>query len=240
MLSVSLIIGFAFFLDACFGFGGVWLAIPLLTLSMLPKDAVFLMLVFQCMKVVLLIPAWRHINWKSMNYLFIGMFFGVLLGISILDVVSPNLFKLGLAIYLLLFVISEYANFSFEKSGWMKGKSGSVIAGFFGGIISGVTGMGAPPYVTYLRSIGLDKLAFRATIICVLSISSLFRLIMDFEEIVHNEVVVKNFVPCLVAFALVSVVGSHIPKFLPEKVFKTSINAMLLGASLMLFYKSFV
>ncbi|MDD3289181.1 MAG: sulfite exporter TauE/SafE family protein [Alphaproteobacteria bacterium] len=239
MLSVSIIMGFAFLLEACFGFGGAWIAIPLLTLSMLPKDAVFLMLVFQCLKAVLLISSWRHISWKSMNLLFVGMFFGVLIGIGILDVVSPKLFKLGLAIYLMIFVVFDYVNLKMINREWLSAKTGSLLAGFFGGVISGVTGIGGPPYVTYLRAIGLDKLAFRATIIFVVSISNYFRLFLDAGEIIHNEVVLKNFLPCLAVFVVVSVIGLHLPKFLSERVFKTAINAMLFGSSLMLFYKSF-
>ena len=240
MLSISLIMGFAYLLEACFGFGGAWIAIPLLTLSMSPKDAVFLMLVFQCLKVVLLIPAWKHISWKSMNLLPIGMFFGIILGVGILDVVSPRLFKLGLAIYLMGFVISDYVNSKMIRREWLGAKNGSLIYGFFGGIISGITGMGAPPYVTYLRTMKLDKLAFRASIIFIVSISNFFRLFLDAHDIIHNEVVLNNFLPCLVVFVLVSVIGSHLPKFLSEKTFKHSINAMLLGSSLMLFYKVFV
>lgn len=240
ILSIPLIMGFAFLLEACFGFGGGWIAVPILTLMMEPKDAVFLMLVFQCMKAVLLIPSWKHISWKSLTFLPVGMVFGVLIGIFILDIVSPDVFKLGLAIYLIIFVVSDCVNFRVVSREWLKGKAGSLGAGFLGGIISGVTGMGGPPYVIYLRAVELNKLAFRATMICVMSFSNFFRLSWDIVEIVHNEVVQTYFLPCFVMFALASVIGSQFPKFLSEKVFKNTINSMLAGSALMLFYNLFM
>lgn len=239
MLSIPVIMGFAFLTEACFGFGGAVIAIPLLTLSMPPKDAVFLMLIFQCLKAALLIPAWKHISWKALNLLPLGLFLGVLIGINVLDIVSPKLFRLGLAVYLLGFVISEYINFKTVSRTWLDGKAGSMTAGLLGGVISGITGMGGPPYVIYLRALGLDKLAFRATIILIVSLSNFLRLFLDAHEIVQNETVLSNLLPCLAVFTLVSIIGSHLPKVLSEKVFKTAINLMLLSSSLMLFYKSF-
>ncbi|MDD3289249.1 MAG: sulfite exporter TauE/SafE family protein, partial [Alphaproteobacteria bacterium] len=165
--------------------------------------------------------------------------FGVLIGIGILDIVSPELFKLGLAIYLMIFVVFDCVNLKMINREWLGAKAGSLMAGFSGGIISGVTGMGGPPYVIYLRTIGLDKLTFRATIIFVISISNYFRLFLDADEIIHNEIVLKNFLPCLAVFVVASIIGSHLPKFLSERVFKNAINAMLFGSSIMLFYKSF-
>lgn len=238
MVFVALIIGFAFLLEACFGFGSGFLATPLLTLFMSPKDAVFLMLVFQCLKVVLLIPAWKHISWKSLNLLPVGMFFGILLGTYVLDVVSPFLFQLGLAVYLMLFVVSDYINFKMLNRDRLIGKVGSVLYGLTGGTISGMTGMGSPPYAVYLRTMGLDKLAFRASMIFIVSIGNYFRFSLDASEIIHNEAVIKNFLPCLAVFIVVSIIGSNLPKFLSEKTFKHSINVMLLGASLVLFYKT--
>ena len=238
MIEVPLIIGFAFLLEACFGFGSGFLATPLLTLFMPPKDAVFLMLTFQCLKVVLLVPAWKHISWKSLNLLPVGMFFGILLGAYILDVVSPFMFQLGLAIYLLLFVISDYVNFRLLSRDRLNGKAGSILYGLSGGTISGMTGMGSPPYAIYLRTMGLDKLAFRASMIFIVSIGNFFRFALDGKEIIQNKVVVENFIPCLIVFIVVSIIGSHLPRFLSEKTFKHSINAMLFGSSLMLFYKT--
>jgi len=238
MIAIPSIIGFAFLLEACFGFGSGFLATPLLTLFMSPKDAVFLMLVFQCLKVVLLIPAWKHIRWKSLNLLPVGMFFGILLGTYILDVVSPFLFQLGLAVYLMAFAISDYINFKLFKSERLGGKVGSIIYGLSGGTISGMTGMGGPPYAIYLRTMGLDKLSFRASMIFIVSIGNYFRFSLDAKEIIHNDVVVENFLPCLAVFIVVSIIGSHLPRFLSERTFKHAINAMLLGSSLLLFFKA--
>lgn len=239
MLSVTIIMGFAFLLEACFGFGGGWIAIPLLSFSMLPKDAVFLMLVFQCLKILLLLPAWRHINWKSMGLLPFGTFFGILIGIQILDIVSPKLFRLGLATYLMIFVVSDYVSWEIMNRKWLRSKAGALVAGLSGGIISGITGMGGPAYVTYFRAVGVNKLAFRASIIFIASIGNFFRIFLDANEVIHNKVVLENFLPCLIVFVLVSIIGSHLPKFLSEKAFKTTINIMLVGSSLMLFYKYF-
>lgn len=240
MITIALIIGFAFLLEACFGFGSGFMATPLLCLFMSPKDAVFLMLVFQCLKVVLLIPAWKHISWKSLNLLPVGMFFGIIVGTYILDVVSPDLFQFGLAVYLISFVISDYIDFKLFKREKLGGKAGSVAYGIAGGTISGMTGMGSPPYAIYLRTMGLDKLKFRASMILIVSIGNYFRFFIDAGEIIHNEVVRQNFIPCFVAFAIATVIGAHLPKFLSEKAFKHSINAMLLGSSLMLMYKAII
>lgn len=235
MASVVLLMGLTFLVEACFGFGGGLIAIPLLSLAMAPKDAVFLMLTFQCLKSVLLVTAWRQIDWQALRLLPIGILIGAPLGTIMLDAVDSQSLQLFLAIYLILFVAGDYLKISLRSL--PRGRTGSLLAGISGGLISGLTGMGGPALVTYLRTQNLPKAQFRATIILALTILNLFRFALDFQEIVKSPTLHAYFLPCLVIFCLVMLLGSRLPKFLSEASFKTGINLLLLLSAILLFWR---
>ena len=238
MLIVILLMGFTFLVDACFGFGAGLVAVPFLSLVMHPRDAVFLMLVFQCLKSVLLIPVWRHINWNILKLMPPGILIGAFLGTKILDMVDADMLRLFLAVYLIIFVASDYLKLAVHRP--VNGYVGSMFAGLSGGIISGITGMGGPALVTYLRSAGLNKESFRATVMLALTIVNYFRLSLDFEEIIRSPALLEYLGPCLLVFAVAAFFGSRLPKFLSEKTFKTCINLILLVSAVMLLCRNFL
>ncbi len=235
MVPVVLLMGLTFLVEACFGFGGGLIAIPLLSLAMAPKDAVFLMLTFQCLKSVLLVTAWRHIDWSALKLMPIGILAGAVLGTLLLDAVDAQSLRLFLAAYLILFVAGDYWKIAWR--GLPRGRMGSLFAGVSGGVISGLTGMGGPALVTYLRTQNLPKEQFRATIILALTILNLFRFALDYREILHSAAVRTYFLPCLVVFCLVMVLGSRLPKFLSEQRFKAGINLLLLLSAALLLWR---
>ena len=235
MVWVVLLMGLTFLVEACFGFGGGLIAIPLLSLMLAPKDAVFLMLTFQCLKSVLLVTAWRQIDWSALKFMPIGILAGAVIGTMLLDVVDAQTLRLFLAFYLILFVAGDYLKFSWRLQA--PGQTGSLLAGVSGGLISGLTGMGGPALVTYLRTQNLPKAQFRATIIVALTLLNFFRFALDYRDILQSTAVHAYFLPCLAVFCLVMVLGSRLPKFLSEQRFKAGINVLLLLSAVLLLWR---
>jgi uncharacterized protein len=233
---VILIMGAAFFIEACFGFGGGLIAVPFLSLLMPPQDAVYLMLVFQCLKAVLLFSVWHDIQWHVLKLMPLGIIIGLLIGTNILAATSPNLLRLLLSFYLLLFVACDQLKLSWRGLR-LQAATGSFIAGLSGGIISGVTGMGGPALVTYCRTLGLDKKTFRATLIAIVTIVNFFRLMLDYDAMLQSAAVRDYTLPCLGIFALAMLFGSRLTQVLSETVFKRSITGLLLISALLLLYR---
>ncbi len=239
MLLPLVIMGLAFFSEACFGFGGSFIAVPLLSLYMPPKDAVFLMLIFHCLKAVLLVTAWKHIDWKQLRFLPLGALCGVIIGTTMLDLIPPNALRVGLALYLIAFVAADIMRIAMPLK-LRDRRAESFLAGAFGGVFSGLIGMGGPAIATYLRSLQLDKMALRATLIMALTISNYFRLSLDFTEIIHNATIRDYFLPGLAVFVVVMPLGAHLPKFLSEQRFRQSIDVLLVASAIMLLIRAFI
>lgn len=235
MALVVLLMGLTFLVEACFGFGGGLIAIPLLSLTMAPKDAVFLMLTFQCLKSVLLVTAWRQIDWQALKLLPIGILVGAVIGTMLLDMVDAQSLRLFLAVYLILFVAGDYLKISWR--GLPHGQTGSLLAGISGGLISGLTGMGGPALVTCLRTQNLPKAQFRATILLALTLLNFFRFALDYREIMQSPALHAYFQPCIAIFCLVMLLGSRLPRFLSERAFKTGVNLLLLLSAVLLLWR---
>lgn len=236
MLLILVILGLGFFADACFGFGGGLIAVPLLSLVMHPKDAVLLMLVFQCLKTVLLVSAWKHISWSVLKLLPIGILAGCMIGVEVLGVFDATLLRLLLATYLVIFVVTDELKLNLGNH--ITGYAGSFLAGLSGGVISGITGMGGPALATYLRTCQLGKDAFRATIMLTLAIMNGFRLALDFNDIFYSTHWHQYLLPALAVFVVVMPLGARVPKFLSERFYRKSVNALLFTSALLLFYRS--
>lgn len=234
MVIELVILGFTFLVEAVFGFGGAFIAVPLLSLFMHPKDAILLVLLFQALKVVLLVPVWRLVDVKTLSWMPIGIVAGTMFGALVLDSLDADLLRLMLAGYLVFYVATDYLKWNFMTTG----KVSSLTAGASGGAISGVIGMGGPAIVTYLKSCQMPKEAFRATLLAALMIANFSRLGMEIGDIWHSDVVRHYFLPTLAVFAVAMYAGSQLPKFIPDHVFKHAINVILILSAAMLFYKS--
>jgi uncharacterized protein len=237
IMAVVIIMGLAFFIEACFGFGGGLIAIPFLSLLLPPQEAVYLMLVFQCLKSVLLFSVWRDINWSVLKLMPLGIILGLFIGTDILASISPNVLRFMLGCYLLIFVACDHFKLSWRRI-QLSLTTGSLIAGFSGGLISGVTGMGGPALVTYCRTLVLDKKTFRATLIAILTIANVARFMLDYKGIMHSNTVQTYTLPCLSVFTVAMICGTKLAKKLPEAFFQQAITTLLILAAFLLFYRA--
>jgi uncharacterized membrane protein YfcA len=221
----SLIIGIAFLGEAIFGFAGGMISVPLLSLLLGVKDAVTVVLVFQLLMGLLLITARNAVNRYAATSAGLAVISGTILGTLLLDFVPANLLKLFLLVVIVAYLVktllfSRYKLFSSYQGA-------SLVGGIAGGFLQGVVGMGGPPLLIFLNELGLNKQAFRATIICLLFLSNIVRLPLSLFSGLLNQTVAIVVINGLPGFVLALIVGHRYHGLLSEKLYKAAVYGVL-------------
>lgn len=236
-ISSVLIVFFASLVDAGFGFGGGILAIPLLSLSVSLHEAVFIYLVFQMLKGVLLFWGWKHIAFKHTFFLIPFLTLGVFLGYKVLVSVDPSIIQIFLALYLISYVLLHNAPKSLMPR-FLPDKVLQSSCGLVGGTIQGAIGNGGPVLVTYLKSLNLGKESFRFTVIFLLLYANTIRTISASAENMFTPDILRIVMYCLPAYGLATYLGNRIPKRITDKQFNIIISFILIFSAISLLYKS--
>jgi len=130
-----------------FGFGEALIAVPLLALVMPAKVAAPLaVLVSITVAAVVLVQDWHKVHVRSASWLVVSTFFGIPLGLWLLETVEEAIVKailagciIGFSLYCL--VGRSRLELRSDKLAW--------IFGFVAGVLGGAYGMNGPPLVVY-------------------------------------------------------------------------------------------
>ena len=157
------------------GFGAGLIAVGTMAL-LLPelKDAVVILLLVNLPAELWIVrSSWQRISWRGVLVIFIGVAIGTPLGTSLLRWGDARF----LLIVLGVFLVAVGAVFLFIKDArkrqmprWIAGPIGVI-----SGVLTGLFGTGGPPVIVLLKGYGLDKGAFRATLISFFLLMSLMR-----------------------------------------------------------------
>jgi uncharacterized membrane protein YfcA len=143
-----------------FGFGLVAMAILPLLMGIKLANA-FVSFCGLAIFTGLTIPLRKHIAWKALLPLVVGLVLGVPIGVYGL-VNLPE----GLLLKILACVILSYVGFALfvrQRVHFLMDRRWGYLAGFISGIISGALSAGGPPAIMYCDSLNLDKKGFKAT-----------------------------------------------------------------------------
>ncbi len=115
-------------------------------------------------------------------------------------------------------------------------KAAQIISGIGGGFVMGLMGTGGPLYVTYLKSLGLNKDSFRFSLIFVLFLSNCIRVGFGIPTGYFDAQNISIFIYCAPAYFFALAIGYKLPKFISDKHFAWVINALLVlsGVSLLI------
>lgn len=115
---------------------------------------------------------WRQIDWRRVATLFAGCLVGVPLGVWALSVVSPDLARAGISVYVLIMCAVLLA-------GWRLRGPASGAAHVATGVVSGIANgaaVGGLPVAAFFAAQPIPAAAFRATLIAYFTLLDLWTL----------------------------------------------------------------
>lgn len=233
LLFVIPIISLAFLCEATFGFGAGLIAIPILSLLMGVKEAVLLMLCFQFLNGLLLIGAYTHIPWKKVLPMSIALIVGTVAGTVILSHVNNSYLKIILSLTIFLFLLREHLSLRLD---FIKAHINmwASIAGYLGGLLQGMVGMGGPPLTMYLLIAVPLKSQFRASLIFLFFVTSVTRVLFMYNQGLLSSQNLNLALPVLPFFFLALIIGHKLHLKIDEKRYRAIVQLLMCISAILL------
>ena len=173
----SLVIFFAFFTRALFGFGGGLISIPLLVFLFDLHFAVPLEAVFEVVLSGLLIKGeLQKIDKKVLIPLILGSMIGTLIGTYLLKSFANDILLRLLGFVIILFSLNLLRKQNQDEH--VLPAPVGVLTGIIAGTLGGMFGAGGPPFVIYLAHQIKTKDILRATLIGLFAVDFSWRLVV--------------------------------------------------------------
>ncbi len=172
--------------------------------------------------------------------MFIALFLGLLIGGKLILNLSLNFISISIATVIIIFTSLNYFGISLKNIKKANEKILSVIIGFLSGILGGLTTFYAPPIITFLISINLDKEFFirtTATMYFFASIplysSMLYHGLGNYYDLIMSLALV---VPAIIG----QYFGSKIRKKLSNEIFQKLVLIILIMIGFSLLFKNLI
>ena len=172
--------------------------------------------------------------------MFLALFLGLLIGGKLILNLSLNFISISIASVIIIFTSLNFFGISLKNIKKANEKILSVIIGFLSGILGGLTTFYAPPIITFLISINLDKEFFirtTATMYFFASIplysSMLYHGLGNYYDLVISLILV---VPAIIG----QFFGSKIRKKLSNEIFQKLILIILILIGFSLLFKNLI
>jgi uncharacterized membrane protein YfcA len=206
------------------------IAMPLLVLFVSFPESIFLINVLSIFFGLYQLPkVYRYVNKKVLSFVLAGSFFGLLLGVWSLTVVSEETLQLVLLGVLFLGIVLMFAR-------WKLSESLGGIAGVIGGFFSGSVGVSGPVYASYIDS-QLKSRASRASLIVMFLVVDTMKLplLLFGTSVSFSDISVALYAIPVVLVAML--VGNYVERFIPDKYHHTLvIGIVCVSAALMIIY----
>jgi len=172
--------------------------------------------------------------------MFLALFLGLLIGGKLILNLSFNFISISIATVIIIFTSLNFFGISLKNIKKANEKILSVIIGFLSGILGGLTTFYAPPIITFLISINLDKEFFirtTATMYFFASIplysSMLYHGLGNYYDLIMSLVLV---IPAIIG----QFFGSKIRKKLSNEIFQKLILIILIMIGFSLLFKNLI
>ena len=172
--------------------------------------------------------------------MFLALFLGLLIGGKLILNLSLNFISISIASVIIIFTSLNFFGISLKNINKANEKILSVIIGFLSGILGGLTTFYAPPIITFLISINLDKEFFirtTATMYFFASIplysSMLYHGLGNYYDLIMSLVLVF---PAIIG----QFFGSKIRKKLSNEIFQKLILIILIMIGFSLLFKNLI
>ena len=172
--------------------------------------------------------------------MFLALFLGLLIGGKLILNLSLNFISISIATVIIIFTSLNFFGINLKNIKKSNEKILSVIIGFLSGILGGLTTFYAPPIITFLISINLDKEFFirtTATMYFFASIplysSMIYHGLGNYYDLIMSLVLV---VPAIIG----QFFGSKIRKKLSNEIFQKLILIILIMIGFSLLFKNLI
>ena len=172
--------------------------------------------------------------------MFLALFLGLLIGGKLILNLSLNFISISIATVIIIFTSLNFFGINLKNIKKANEKILSVIIGFLSGILGGLTTFYAPPIITFLISINLDKEFFirtTATMYFFASIplysSMIYHGLGNYYDLIMSLILV---VPAIIG----QFFGSKIRKKLSNEIFQKLILIILIMIGFSLLFKNLI
>lgn len=221
------------------GFGPALLVVPFFTVVAGVKYALPASAAFDALAgLILLVTLYKQISWKFCLPLMAAMGIGSYIGASAVFMVSSDLIRIFIGIFIFLFggyLLVESRNpesrrrtlSAIENSRLLPG---ALLAGFLGGISGGLVGISGPILVVYLKYY-FSKDFFRTQLIAIFLIENIVRLFIYFKGGLLEFQETNFLIACMPALVIGLWVGHKFHLRISEKHFNRIVSVILILVS---------
>ena len=226
------------FLKGIISFGFPLVALPILSLVLPIKSAIFLL--FFSLIIInareIKVKNWK--KYKNISPLALGIFFGIIFGSIIFHKVENQFISKIIGATIIFSAIINYYGVKIKKS-FLESNLFSSTYGLFAGMVGGMTTIVGPLIVIYLVSLNLKKEFFSELV--SLSVFStlvpLYAIFFIYQKVtVHDFFVSALFIIPAILFQLL---GFKIRRIIPQAVFKNIVLIILIIIGVLILYKNF-
>jgi len=162
LLLVTAIIFLASFILGITSFGFALVAVPLLNVIFPLQLLVPLLIIYGVfINGLVLLPIYKHLDLRGMQYLVGAGILGVPLGTGLLLVLDESILKISIGI---IVIISAWALYTGYRVHIKNEKLGNAVAGFTSGLLNSSITMSGPPVILFYSNQDLEKQVFRANL----------------------------------------------------------------------------
>jgi uncharacterized membrane protein YfcA len=231
-----IIIFIAHILKGLSGFGSGLIAIPLLALF-LPITFIVpvLGLLSYSGTVLQSFSLRKQVVWKVILPLIPFTMIGIAAAVWVLSTVDAYVLVFCLGLFVFLYAIYSLLPIQDIQTSryWIV-----VVSGGFGGLVSALFGTGGPFYVIYLKTRGLNKSQFRATIASIFLIDGGARIVGYASSGLYTPQVLSLVAMLFPVLFIGMYVGHHLHIKIDQKQFNLVISVTLLLSGTLLMYKA--
>ncbi len=236
LLLIALIVIMAFLIKSATGFGENLVMIPLL--SFMLDLTIVLPLTLTIVLVAdgyFLYRFYKAIHWQVFWRFLIPAVLGIIVGTIGLTAIDEAVLEKVLGAIVVVYAFITFV-WSFGSENPHSSKVWNYAAGFFGGGLSSLLGIGGPPVIAYLNYKSLSKAVFRATCVITFFSFDLFRLVSYTWEGYFSSEIIMYGLALIPMFGIGSFVGIRLHPLLNEALFKKAVAILLAGVGISLLF----
>ena len=224
-------------LKGVISFGFPLIALPILSLVLPPKSAIFLLFFSLIFLNIREIKFKNLKDYKRIIPLGSGIFIGIIVGSIIFHKVENEFISKMIGLTIILSAITNFYGLKINQS-LLINKWFSLSYGLFAGLIGGMTTIVGPLIVIYLVSLNLKKQLFSEMVsLSVFScLAPLYGIFFIYQNVTFNDFFISGLIS--IPAVLMQIIGFKIRDIIPQKTFKNITLSILVIIGILVLYKN--
>ena len=224
-------------LKGVISFGFPLIALPILSLVLPPKSAIFLLFFSLIFLNIREIKFKNLKDYKRIIPLGSGIFIGIIVGSIIFHKVENEFISKMIGLTIILSAITNFYGLKINQS-FLINKWFSLSYGLFAGLIGGMTTIVGPLIVIYLVSLNLKKQLFSEMVsLSVFScLAPLYGIFFIYQNVTFNDFFISALIS--IPAVLMQIIGFKIRDIIPQKTFKNITLSILVIIGILVLYKN--